>query len=95
LKFRDRGTEDIYEGEDTAAARRALPAELHDKAGRLLDRLSSAGALTDLCVPRGNRLEKLAGDREGQWSVRINDQYRICFVWVNDHAEHVEITDYH
>lgn len=57
--------------------------------------LDGAGALEDLQVPPGNRLEKLHGDRRGQYSIRINDQYRICFVWKNQDAYEVEITDYH
>ena len=57
--------------------------------------LSAAGALGDLAVPPGNRLERLRGDRDGQHSIRINDQYRICFVWREGNAYEVEITDYH
>ena len=57
--------------------------------------LDAAGALEDLKCPPGNRLEKLHGDRHGQYSIRINDQYRICFVWKPDGAYEVEITDYH
>lgn len=93
MEFKDEGTRDVYHGDNTIAARRALPQELHEKAGRLLDRLNAAGAPTDLRTPRGNRLEKLSGDREGQWSIRINDQYRICFEWTSE-AVNVEITDY-
>lgn len=57
--------------------------------------LDSAGVLTDLAVPPGNRLERLTGDRSGQHSIRINDQYRICFRWTDAGPGHVEITDYH
>lgn len=57
--------------------------------------LDSAAVLTDLAVPPGNRLERLAGDRSGQHSVRINDQYRICFRWTDAGPDQVEITDYH
>ena len=57
--------------------------------------LDTAGALDDLRIPAGNRLEHLKGDRKGRYSIRINDQYRICFVWKNGHAYEVEITDYH
>jgi proteic killer suppression protein len=57
--------------------------------------LNAAGALGDLALPPGNRLERLKGDREGQHSIRINDQYRICFVWREGNAYAVEITDYH
>ena len=57
--------------------------------------LDSADTLEDLQLPPGNRLEKLMGDRKGQHSIRINDQYRICFAWHNGHAHEVEIVDYH
>jgi toxin HigB-1 len=64
-------------------------------AGRKLDMIHAAAALNDLRVPPGNRLEALVGDRKGQHGIRINDQYRICFVWREDGAHEVEITDYH
>ena len=64
-------------------------------AARKLDLLDSAEDLADLRVPPGNRLEPLKGNRRGQHSIRINDQYRICFEWTNEGPEHVEITDYH
>jgi proteic killer suppression protein len=64
-------------------------------AGRKLDMIHAAAALNDLRVPPGNRLEALAGDRKGQHSIRINDQYGICFFWREDGAHDVEITDYH
>jgi proteic killer suppression protein len=57
--------------------------------------LDAAEALSDLRIPPGNQLEKLSGNREGQYSIRINDQWRICFVWKDDNAQHVEIVDYH
>jgi len=57
--------------------------------------LNAAGAMADLALPPGNRLERLKGDREGQHSIRINDQYRVCFVWREGNAYDVEITDYH
>jgi len=60
-----------------------------------LEVLDAAEVLQDLRVPPGNRLEKLSGDREGQHSIRINDQWRICFVWKEGNAHEVEITDYH
>ncbi len=62
---------------------------------RKLVLLDAAQALRDLKIPPGNRLEKLHGDRQGQYSIRINDQYRICFEWRGQDAYHVEITDYH
>lgn len=64
-------------------------------ARRKLRQLQIAGSLTDLRVPPGNRLEKLSGDRAGQYSIRINDQYRICFTWRQGVAGAVEIVDYH
>jgi proteic killer suppression protein len=64
-------------------------------AARRLDYLDAAARLEDLRVPPGNRLEALTGDRRGQHSIRINDQYRICFAWANGGADSVEITDYH
>ena len=89
------GARDVFAGQASAEARRVLPIELHEKAARLLDRLEAAGAPTDLRTPRGNRLEKLLGGRAGQYSIRINDQYRICFIWENGEAVDVVITDYH
>lgn len=62
---------------------------------RKLDMLNSANTIDDLRIPPANRLELLQGNRKGQHSIRINDQYRICFVWVNNKAESVEIVDYH
>jgi len=64
-------------------------------ARRKLEQLHMAGRLDDLRVPPGNRLEKLTGNREGQWSIRINDQWRVCFAWTGTDAEGVEIVDYH
>jgi len=64
-------------------------------ARRKLRQLEIAGRLNDLCVPPGNRLEALKGDREGQYSIRINDQFRLCFRWTDSGAEDVEIVDYH
>lgn len=62
---------------------------------RKLRQLQIAGSLQDLRVPPGNLLEKLRGDREGQWSIRVNDQYRICFIWTDAGPAEVEIVDYH
>jgi proteic killer suppression protein len=92
--FKDKGTEDVFDGEDTKAARKALPSNLHDKGAGALDRLNSAVSLQSLSLP-GLRLEKLKGDRRGQHSIRINDQYRVCFRWTDSGAEDVEIVDYH
>ena len=92
--FRDRGTEDIFDGLSTKAARKTLGPQLHRKAAKVLDRLNSAVSLRSLSLP-GLQLEKLKGDRVGQHSIRINDQYRICFLWSEAGAEKVEIVDYH
>lgn len=62
---------------------------------RKLDQLQVAGELSDLRIPPGNHLEALLGDRQGQYSIRINDQWRLSFVWKEGNAEHVEIVDYH
>jgi proteic killer suppression protein len=74
---------------------RAFGPDLQRAAQKRLRLLSAASDLNSLRVPPGNRLEKLAGDRSGQHSIRINDQYRICFVWTDGGADEVEITDYH
>lgn len=94
MEFSDQGTQDIYNGNNTAKARRVLPLELWPGAQRKLDWLKNAAKLADLRLP-GWRLEKLSGDREGQHSIKINDQYRICFVWTDDGPTDVEIVDYH
>ena len=72
-----------------------FPADLQRRAQAKLMILNNAKDLNDLRVPPGNRLEALSGDREGQHSIRINDQWRICFVWREGHAYRVEIVDYH
>lgn len=95
MRFRDQATKDIFEGNDSAAARRALPEELHRKASGMLERLHRATHPTDLRSGFMNRLERLKGDRQGQWSIRINVQYRICFDWENGEAVNIEIVDYH
>jgi toxin HigB-1 len=92
--FRNKGTEDIFDGEDTKVARKILPSALHERAGGTLDRLNAAVSLRSLSLP-GLRLEKLRGDRAGQHSIRINDQYRVCFRWTEAGAEDVEVVDYH
>jgi len=89
--FRDRETEKIWSGEGS----RRLPRDIQQVARRKLRMLNSAKALQDLRVPPANRLEALKGDRRGQHSIRINDQWRICFVWQDGNAGAVEITDYH
>ncbi len=95
LSFKDLGTQDIFNGENTKSARKTCPQTLFDVAFRKLDQIDSAVELNDLRVPPGNRLEALKGERTGQHSIRINDQYRICFIWTNNGATEVEIVDYH
>ena len=92
--FENQGTEDVFNGVDSKAARKVCPTDLIRVARRKLAMLDAAVTLTDLRLPPSNRLEKLEEDRAGQHSIRINDQYRVCFVW-QDGAEDVEITDYH
>ncbi len=94
VSFKERGTEDIYDGRNSKAARKCLPTQLHARAGRALDQLSAAVSLESLSLP-GLKLEKLRGDRKKQHSIRINDQYRICFRWTKAGPEDVEIIDYH
>lgn len=93
--FRGAGTGDIHAGLDTLAARRTCPRLLWPAARKRLDRLQIAERLVDLRLPPGNRLEALRGDRLGTFSIRVNDQYRICFRWTGADAEEVEIVDYH
>jgi proteic killer suppression protein len=95
VSFRDKGTEDVYNGENTKAARRTCPSSIWGVVHRKFDMIDAAAKLGDLRVPPNNSLEKLSKDRIGQHSIRINDQYRICFVWSEQGAEAVEITDYH
>jgi toxin HigB-1 len=95
VSFRDKGTEDVFDGRDTRNARKACPSDLVRVARRKLDLLNQAAALSDLRAPPNNRLEKLKGDREGQYSIRVNDQWRVCFRWTESGAEDVEIVDYH
>ena|SRR2546428_966629 len=95
LSFRNEGTEDIFNGENTKAARSSCPESLWKVATRKLDQLDSVTALAELRIPPGNRLEALSANRSGQHSIRINDQYRISFVWTESGPEQVEIVDYH
>lgn len=95
MKFADKGTEDAYNGLDSKAARKSVPADIQAAGLRKLQQLDQAQQLSDLAVPPGNRLEPLSGDRAGQHSIRINDKYRVCFTWTDTGAEDVEVTDYH
>lgn len=95
VSFKNSGTEDVFNGRATRAARRICPQSIWRVARRKLDQLDSATILGDLRVPPGNRLERLTGHRSGEHSIRVNDQYRICLVWTNLGPVQVEITDYH
>ena len=89
--FRDKTTEAVFNGERP----KGFPADLVKVARRKLRYLNAAANLSDLRAPPGNRLEALKADRAGQHSIRINDQFRICFVWTPEGPVAVEITDYH
>ena len=93
--FKNAGTEDVFNGENTRAARRTCPDSLWKVAARKLDQLDSVVSLDELRVPPGNQLEALSGDRKGQHSIRINQQYRVCFAWTDLGPAEVEIVDYH
>ena len=88
--FKDKETQRLYE---TGLSRRY--AQIARIALRKLDMIAAATCVETLRVPPGNRLEGLSGDRNGQWSIRINDKWRICFQWNGSNAEEVEIIDYH
>jgi proteic killer suppression protein len=89
--FRDRDTELLF----NRSRSRRLPADLQRAALRKLVLLDAADTLADLRVPPGNRLEALKADRAGQHSIRINERWRVCFVWRSGDAYDVEIVDYH
>ena len=93
--FKQKGTEDVFNGINSPAARRTCPEHLCRVAARKLDQLDSISALQELRIPPGNQLEALGGNRKGQYSIRINDQYRICFTWTAQGPDQVEIVDYH
>ena len=93
--FANRGSEDVFLGKASKQARRLCPSTLFAVARRKLDQLNQAHVLDDLRVPPANKLEKLKGDRAGQWSIRINEQYRVCFLWTENGPAEVEVVDYH
>lgn len=95
VNFKNKGTEDINYGKSSKEALKTLPRELHRKAQIKIARLGAVTSMQDLREIRGNRFEVLKGDRKGQCSIRINEQYRICFRWENENALDVEIVDYH
>lgn len=94
VSFGNRGTEDVFDGADSKVARKSLPPSLHPRAVRTLDQLDAAVSLRSLSLP-GLRLERLRGNRAGQHSIRINQQYRVGFRWTAAGADDVEIVDYH
>lgn len=89
--FKDKEAERLFNREPS----RKLPTEMHRVALRKLRMLNRARTLDDLRIPPGNRLEALKGERQGQHSIRINEQWRICFTWLEGDAHGVEIIDYH
>ena len=91
VSFLDADTATIWAGRRS----RRLPADIQDAALRKLRLLNNARRIDDLRVPPGNRLEALKGDRQGQHSIRINRQWRICFIWKDNNAHQVQIADYH
>ena len=91
VSFRDTETATIRAGQRS----RLLPSDIQAVALRKLRLVNQAKRLNDLRVPPGNRLEALKASRQGQHSIRINDQWRICFIWKDNHAHQVEIVDYH
>lgn len=93
--FKNKGTEDIFNGVNSRDARSLCPRNLWKITFRKLDQIDAATDLNDLRIPPGNRLEALKGSRKGQHSIRIKEQYRICFLWNDSGAEEVELVDYH
>lgn len=95
VSFKDEGTRDIFLGHDSAQARRTCPSILWKRAVRKLEILNEAKGVAEVRKPPGNRLEQLQGNRRGTYSIRINEQYRLCFRWDDAWPEDVEIVDYH
>ena len=85
----------MFNGRESRRARQTCPVSLWPIARRKLTQLNRVRSLIELGVPPGNRLERLRGNRSGQHSIRINDQYRVCFRWKDGYADDVEVTDYH
>ena len=93
--FKNKGTEDIFNGKNTKEARKLCPRSLWNVAARKLDQLDSVQIMEELRVPPGNMLESLKRSRKEEYSIRINEQYRICFKWSEAGPNSLEITDYH
>lgn len=89
--FRDRDTERVFNRQRV----KRFSLSVQKVAQRKLDLIEAAEVIDDLRIPPGNRLEKLSGDRKGQYSIRVNNQWRICFQWLSGQAVDVEIVDYH
>ena len=90
-RFRNDDSQRLFAGQRI----RRLPADIQRRARVRLQRVVAAAALTDLAVPPSHRLEALKGDRKGQFSIRVNDRWRVCFVWTDRGAMEIEVTDYH
>lgn len=95
VSFKNRGTEDVFNGLASRAASKTISAELQKLARRKMRMVDAAFRLDDLRFPPGNAMEALRGVREGQHSIRINGQYRICFTWTPMGPANVEVVDYH
>ncbi len=93
--FLHKGTEDIFNRVNSKEARRTCPEQIWRVARRKLDQLNAVITLRSLAIPPGNELESLKGNRVGQHSIRVNDQFRVCFTWTPEGPAHVEIADYH
>jgi toxin HigB-1 len=94
MRIKDEATKEIYDGKSSKKARARLPEKLWALARKKIDYVLAAKVVVDLRIPPSNRLEPLSRDLAGNWSIRINDQYRIIFAW-NGQAEDIEIIDYH
>ena len=90
-RFKDKKTQQLLNGQPV----RRLPADIQRRARMRLQRVIAAETLTDLLFPPSHRLEALRGDREGQFSIRVNNQWRVCFYWTDQGAMEIEIVDYH
>jgi proteic killer suppression protein len=95
VSFKNKAVEDVFNGRASKEAQKTCPQTIWRIAARKLEQLDSVVALDELKIPPGNRLEALSGDRQGQYSIRINGQFRICFKWNDSGPDEVEIVDYH
>jgi len=95
VSFKNQATEDVFNGKSSKIARKLCPQSLWKVATRKLDQLDFVVNIDELKVPPGNRFERLTGDRKNEYSIRVNDQYRVCFKWSEPGPFDVEITGYH